>query len=53
MLRYSGERSGAERRSGGKAESRKDKMVEGWGRLSRQARVKTGWGIGYDWGYWV
>ena len=23
-------------------------MVEGWGELSRQTRVKTGWGIWYD-----
>ena len=36
--------------SGGhdKEESRKDKVVEGLGRSSRQARVKTGWDIGYD-----
>ena len=36
MLRYSEEH--------GKAESRKDKVVEGWGR----SLVRTGWGIGYD-----
>ena len=40
MLRYSG--------GHGTAESRKDRVVEGWGKLSRQTRVKTGWGIGYD-----
>ena len=40
MLRYSG--------GHGKEESRKEKVVEGWGKSSRQARVKTGWGIGYD-----
>ena len=37
MLRYS-ERHG-------KAESRKNKVKEGWGRSSRHARGKTGWGI--------
>ena len=42
MLRYSGEH--------GKAERKKDKVVEGWGRSSRQARVKTGWDIGDDGG---
>ena len=34
----------------GKAESRKDKVVGGWGRSSRQTRVKTGWSIGYEGG---
>ena len=40
MLRYSG--------GHGTAESRKDRVVKGWGKLSKQTRVKTGWGIGYD-----
>ena len=38
------------RRGHGKVESRKDKVVEGWGRSSRQTRVKTGWSIGYEGG---
>ena len=42
MLSYS--------RGHGRAERRKDKAVEGWGRSSRQTMVKTGWGIGYDGG---
>ena len=42
MLRYSG--------GHGTAESREDMVVEGWGKLSRQTMIKTGWGIGYDGG---
>ena len=40
MLRYSGGHD--------TEESRKDSVVEGWGQLSRQTRVKTEWGIWYD-----
>ena len=40
MLKYSGRH--------GKAESRKDKVVEVWGRSSRQTRVTTVLGIGCD-----
>ena len=47
MLRYSG-KARDNGKAYGKAKGRKDKVVEGWGRLSSQTRVKTGWGIGYD-----
>ena len=32
------------------AGNRKGNVGEGWGRSSRQAKVKTGWDIGYDGG---